>query len=139
MNVEMHKDPQEVSTTTTETDTRSEAMLFEARGTVILQMVKRLDRLLAVLKELEADLDDMEQSLNATETLHEDRQNELNMELILVVDAYNHLRESANLIYRRIILHRESCGFRGHDAIRRSYPIPDLRLPPYLMDSILFS
>jgi len=107
--------------------------LLEERATAISRTGKRLRRILCELSELEQELDRMDLTLQIPSLSGEIRQN-LELEMDLSVDAYNHLREAASDAYQQLVYQRESCGFRGHEVLQRCYPIPDLRLPGDLED-----
>lgn len=102
--------------------------LLEERTTAISRTGKRLKRILSELSELEQELDQMERTLQIPGLSSEIQQN-IELEMDLSVDAYNHLREAASDAFQQLVYQRESCGFKGHEVLQRCYPIPDLLLP----------
>lgn len=107
--------------------------LLEERTGAISRTGKRLKRFLSELQELEQELDRMEFTLQIPGLSHDIQQN-IELEMDLSVDAYNHLREAASDAYQQLVYQRESCGFRGHEVLERCYPIPDLLLPGDMID-----
>ncbi len=112
-----------------------EVDLLEERAGAIGRAGKRLGRILAEMKELEQELDRMELTIFIPGISAEMLQ-EIQTEIDLSVDAYNHLREAAAYAYRQLILLREACGFRGHEMVQRCYPIPELRFPTTYLDCL---
>jgi hypothetical protein len=115
---------------------RSEAWvdpaLLDHQAQAIDRTSRRLGRLLEELRELEAELDELDRRSRSDELCEEARAG-LTGELELAVDSYNHLREAADCALRQLVLERESCGFRGHEVLARCYPIPDLVITPELV------
>ena len=122
-----------IEDTTQPADTLTSLDLLEERTMAISRTGKRLKRLLYELKELERELDRIELTLQLPGLPHGMRQN-IELEMDLTVDAYNHLREAATDAYQQLVYQRESCGFRAHEVLQRCYPIPDLLLPGDMID-----
>jgi len=112
-----------------------EVDLLEERAGAIGRASERLGRILAEMNELAQELDRMELTIYIPGISTEMCQ-EIQTEIDVSVDAYNHLREAAAYAYRQLILLRESCGFRGHELVQRCYPIPDLRFPTTYLDCL---
>jgi hypothetical protein len=105
---------------------------LEAQARAMDRTGRRLARLLDELRELETELDELDQRCHG-DGLAEAIRGGLSAELELAVDAYNLLRESAERTLQQLVLERESCGFRGHEVLERCYPLPDPVLTPELV------
>ncbi len=103
--------------------------LVEERAGAMRRTGRRLGRMLKELKSMETELGRLDLTLQLP-GLSARLRSEIQAEIDLSVDAYNHLREAACNAYRQLISQRESFGFRGHEMVRRCYPIPDLLLLP---------
>ncbi len=112
--------------------TRVDPELLEEQARSMDRTGRRLVRLLDELRELEAELDELDRR-SRSDGLAEETRAGLCGELDLAIDAFNHLREAADCALRQLVLERESCGFRRHEVLERCYPIPDLVLTPDLV------
>jgi hypothetical protein len=105
-----------------------EVELLEERVRSIDRTGQRLERLLGEMQELTEELDRLEIAL-CLPGLNDEFRSGVEVEIDIATDAFNHLREAAAGAFRQLIHQRERCGFRGHAAVERCYPIPELRLP----------
>ena len=113
-----------------------EAAFLEERAGALHRTTLRLRRMLRELKRMESELDRLDLTLRLP-GLSAQRRRDIEAEMDLSVDAYNHLREAASCSFGQLIAQRESFGFRGHELVRRCYPIPDLLLPPDTLEELL--
>ena len=111
---------------------RVDSELLEEQARSMDRTGRRLGRMIEELKELEAELDQLDQR-SRSDTLSDEARGGLTSELELAVEAYNLLRECAERTLQQLVLERESCGFRGHEVLERCYPIPDPVLTPELV------